>query len=118
MANNSLVEVVNSRSPDLELQCVEHVDSVFTNLTWLVLPNNGSLVAPVSGEDSETYRVTKSGNQANLTIENSDPFRGLLKCLSSSGREISVRVVQSKCQRSACMWYRVSVRDQCLYGTE
>lgn len=96
VANNSLIEVVNRRSGDLSLQCIEHVGTSATNLAWMVLPDNGSLIIPMT-EDDETYRATISGNQANLTIDNSvEPFRGLLKCISSSGQVISVRVVEGR----------------------
>lgn len=95
--NNSLVEVLNRHSGNLDLQCVEYVGSVSTELTWFVLPDNGSLVAPSFGKEGDVYRVGVSGNQANLSIDNSlEPFRGLLKCWSSSGEVVSVRVVAGK----------------------
>ena len=94
--NNSLVQVT-SRSGTLNFQCIEHVEGTSTVLTWFVLPDNGSLFAPSSGKDGDTYRADISGNQASLTIQNSlEPFRGLLKCLSTSGLVVNVRVVAGK----------------------
>lgn len=97
MANNSILEVRDRLSGNLSLQCVENVESGFTNLTWFILSGNGSLIIPSGGKDSDMYRVISSSNQANLTIDNSvTPFRGLVKCISSSGQVVSIRVVQGK----------------------
>lgn len=93
--DRNVIEIINRRSGDLNLQCVEHVESGFTNLTWFILLDNGSLITPSEGKGSNLYTFVKSGNQANLTIDNSlEPFRGLLKCLSSSGLVVSIRVVE------------------------
>ena len=66
-----------------------------TNLTWFVLPENDSLFAPSVGKEGDTYRATASSNQATLTIVNSidEPFRGLLKCWSTSGLVVNIKVV-------------------------
>lgn len=89
--NNSLIQITNNRNGDLNLQCLDHVES---DLTWIVLPDNGSLTIPSDEKGGSNFVAIKSGNQANLTIENLDePFRGLLKCISSSGQVVNVRVV-------------------------
>ncbi len=94
--NNSVIVIINRLSDDLSLQCLEHVESISTNLTWYILPDGGSLVAlstTSSGKDAGNYTLSKSGNQANLTIVNSvSPFRGLLKCASSSGHFVTIVV--------------------------
>jgi hypothetical protein len=92
--NNSLVEIPSTRSGTLSLQCIERVEGFLTNLTWFILPDNGSLFSPSFGKDGDVFRVMASGNQATLTIDNSvEPFRGLLKCLSPSGLVVNVKVV-------------------------
>lgn len=91
------MEITDRRSGDLNLQCIEHVGGAATNLTWFILPENGSLFAPSVGKDGDTYRATSSSNQATLTIVNIiEPFRGLLKCWSTSGLVVSIRVVAGK----------------------
>lgn len=88
--NNSLIQITNNRNGDLNLQCLDHVES---DLTWIVLPDNGSLTIPSDEKGGSNFVALKSGNQANLTIENLDePFRGLLKCISSSGQVVNIRV--------------------------
>lgn len=101
MEDNGLLEVQSGPTGrlNINLQCIEHVESGFTNLMWIVLPDNGSLIIPTSsaGKENNVYSVIKSGNQANLTIDNSmNPFRGLLKCSSSSSRIVSVRIVEGE----------------------
>lgn len=91
--NNSVIVVTNRRSGDLNLECIEHVGSRLSNLTWFILPNGGPLIVPSTQKDIDNYTIANSGNQANLTIDNSFmPFRGVLKCLSSSGQVVNIRV--------------------------
>lgn len=94
LENNSFVELTNRGSEKLNLQCIEHVGAALTNLTWYVLPDNGSLFAPSFGKEGDVYRMAMSGNQATLTIDNAiQPFRGLLKCWSSSALVVNIKVV-------------------------
>ncbi len=85
--NNSFIEV---RGGNLNFQCFEHV--LEANLTWIVLPDNGSVTVLTTGK-TDIYTVTESGNQANLAIDNS--FRGLIKCFSSD-EMFNVRRVEGK----------------------
>lgn len=88
--NNSFIEI---HSGNLILQCFDAVDS---NLTWIVLPDNGSLSILTAGK-TDVYMVAESGNQANLIVDNSlGVFHGLIKCLSSSNEVFNVRVVEGK----------------------
>ena len=92
--NNSAIEIVNNLSPDLNLQCLEYINSTSTTLTWLLLPDTGPLIIPSDAKDAD-YRVVKAGNEANLTIVNTDgPFRGVVKCWSSSGLVVNIGVVE------------------------
>ena len=93
--NNSLLEIVNRRSGNLVLQCIEHGGQ--SDLTWFVLPDNGTLTTPSAGKEGDTFRADISGNQATLTIVNSmEPFRGLLRCSSSAGVVVNIRVVAGR----------------------
>ena len=89
--NNSHIMRMNE---NLNLQCFERTISHLADLTWIVLPDNGSLATPTVGKTG-IFTVRESGNQATLSIDNSmEPFHGLIKCLSSSGEIFSVRVVE------------------------
>lgn len=87
IANNSFIEF---HSGNLDFQCFETVES---NLTWIVLPDNGSVTILTAGK-TDIYTVVESGNQANLRIDGA--FRGLIKCLSSSNEIFSLRIVEGK----------------------
>lgn len=70
-------------------------------------------MAPSFGKQGDPYRVAASGNQATLTIDNTgEPFRGVLKCWSSSGQVVNIRVVAGKLKSSsiAAYWPRTQAR--------
>lgn len=93
LENNSLIVIPTGLSGSLVLQCLEHEQTTLTDLSWVILPDNGSLITPSLGKEGDIYRVDASGNQATLSIDNSqEPFRGLLKCLASSGEVVNIRV--------------------------
>lgn len=95
--NNTFIEIANRRSDPLDLQCLEHVESSYTNLTWIVLSDSRpeSFIPLSTGKAADSnYSTSVSGNQANLLIINSfEAFSGLVKCVSSSGLFVNIRVV-------------------------
>ena len=87
---------------------MEHARAMVASPTWVVLPANGSLIMPSSGKDGDTYISTASGNMAFLTIDNTNvPFRGLLKCFSSSGEVVKIEVVPGRIVVSVITTYPV-----------
>ena len=90
--NNTFIEIANTRSGPLPLRCGDSGG----NVTWLILPDNGSslLIYDGTSKGDNVYAIVGSGSQIELTIQNNvEPFRGLLKCVSTSGGVLNIQVV-------------------------
>ncbi len=90
--NNTNIEVANAQFGVLSLECNSGSSE---NVTWLVLPDNGQVLTyDGSNKGSSTYVISGSGSQVTLAIQFTITlFRGLLKCVSTSGQALSVLVV-------------------------
>jgi len=91
IANNTLIEVANTLSSPLRFLCTDPTG----NVTWLALPENGDLrVFDGTDKGDNVIEIEGSSSSIMLTINNRvTPFRGLVKCTSTSGQVLNIEVV-------------------------